>query len=159
MNAARNFIIWWLRQSRLGDRGVAMLELALLAPVLLLLMSGIWDFGNALFQAERLQSAAQAGAEYGVQTATTAANLTGIVQAARNDANDTTNSLTITAVQTCRCPGSTSAVSCSSSTVCSGSPPNAYIQVTVARNYTTMFTYPFVGNPISISRQAMIRYQ
>ncbi|HLI13336.1 MAG TPA: TadE/TadG family type IV pilus assembly protein [Alphaproteobacteria bacterium] len=142
---------------KLGEGGTAIVELALVAPVLTLLMCGTWDFGNALFQAERLQSAAKAGAQYGIQSPTTATDYAGMISAARNDASDTSNSLTVTAAQVCQCPGGT-AVSCSGT--CAGNAaPNIYVQVKVSESYSTLFSYPFIGNPLSLSSQVMMRSQ
>lgn len=50
---------WWRRRGR----GVSALEFALSAPLVLFVMLGIADFGNALQQSIRLEGAARAGAQ------------------------------------------------------------------------------------------------
>jgi len=138
-------------------RGTASIELALLAPALVYLMTAGWDFGNALYQQERLVSAARAGAQFGIQSTADSTNYTGMVQAARNDANDTTNSLTVTAQESCICP-SGGAISCSST--CSGNvAPWAYDKVTASESYSTFGRYPFVADPIPLTAAAMLRFQ
>jgi Flp pilus assembly protein TadG len=140
----------------LGTRGSAAVEMALVAPILLLLMGGGWDFGNALYQAERMASAARAGAQYGIQSSTKATDFAGMTQAARNDASDTGNSLNITASETCSCPNG-GAVACNGT--CNGTSPDVYVQARVATTYTTVFPYPFVTNPIPIASQVAMRVQ
>jgi len=153
---ARLRIFEWL--CRLGTEGTALVEFGLVAPFLILTMSGTWDFGNAIIQHERVESAARAAVAYGIQNANTQTDFAGMTQAARNDANDTKNVLQIAATQTCTCPGGGGAVACNG--VCAGNvPPWAYIQVQVQEPYTTVFPYPFVANPINISSQVMMRAQ
>jgi hypothetical protein len=48
-----------------GDRGAALVEMALLTPLLLLLVFGIVDLGRALYTHVTIQEAAQEGALYG----------------------------------------------------------------------------------------------
>ena len=141
----------------LGDRGNVAIEFAVLAPILLALMTGAWDFGNCFIQSERLASAARAGAQYGIQSAAHATDFAGMVQAARNDANDGDNALAVTASQVCFCPGGAS-VACTGT--CAGVPaPGYYAKLVVSEDYTTLFTYPFVTNPISLSTQILMRQQ
>ena len=53
-----------LRSALRERRGVSALEAALLTPLLLLVLLGAYDIGNALQQSIRLESAARAGAQY-----------------------------------------------------------------------------------------------
>ncbi|MCB4824757.1 TadE family protein [Roseicella aerolata] len=46
--------------------GVAALEFAIAAPVLILLLMAVIDFGRAIDQSIRLETAARAGAQYGL---------------------------------------------------------------------------------------------
>jgi Flp pilus assembly protein TadG len=143
---------------RIGNEGLAAIELAFVAPMLILLMTGGWDLGNVVYQAERLANAARAGAQYGLATNNNA-NYTGMVQAARNDANDPNSALTVTATQVCTCPGGTPAAASCGAVCANGASQLVYVQVTVKENYTTMFTYPFVSNPVSLTSVVMLRFQ
>ena len=76
----------WLRRllarrlrERRGDEGGAAVELALLLPILLLMLSGTFDFSRALYETARLQSAARAGVQFGTQSQTTATNNAGMI--------------------------------------------------------------------------------
>jgi len=139
---------------RLGTRGTAAVELAILAPVIGTLITGAWDFGNALLQQERLSNAARAGAAFALTNTADSTDYTGMVQAARNDASDTTDALHVTAQQVCTCPTGTS-VSCTGS--CSGGSVWTYAQVTVSENYTTLISYPFATNPLNLTSTVTVR--
>jgi Flp pilus assembly protein TadG len=155
----RKFLSRLRTQHRLGNEGVAATELAFVAPMLILLMTGGWDLGNVVYQAERLANAARAGAQFGLATNNNT-NYTGMVQAARNDANDPSNALNVTATQVCVCPGGGTPTAAACGANCTGNASQlVYVQVAVGENYTTMFTYPFVSNPVSLSSTVMMRFQ
>ncbi|MDB5394243.1 MAG: hypothetical protein JWM91_1749 [Rhodospirillales bacterium] len=142
---------------RIGEAGIAGIELALAAPMLALMMTGGFDFGRAIYEQQRLSAAARAGVQYARQNSTTWTNTASIVSAARADAGDTTNSLTVTANQ-CTCPAG--ATLCSATTTCtSSSVAGTYVKVVVAESYATLVNYPFLTSPINLSSQAMIRVQ
>lgn len=144
---------------RLGDEGLGAIELAWIAPVLVLLMTGAWDLGNVIYQAERLTNAARAGAQFGLASNNNT-NYTGMVQAARNDANDPNNALTVSANQACVCPGGGTPTTAACGGNCAnGASQLAYVLVTVSGNYSTMFTYPFASNPVSLTSTVMLRFQ
>src|SRR5437016_4646783 len=67
-------------------RGNAMLEAALAAPMLFLMLSGVVDFGRSLFFADIAAGAARAGAQYGMISSANAGNTAGMEAAARADA-------------------------------------------------------------------------
>jgi Flp pilus assembly protein TadG len=139
------------------NTGVAGIELALAAPMLVLLMTAGYDFGMILYEQHRLTSAARAGVQYGIQSSSTWTDTTDIAAAVRADANDTSDSLTVTPT-TCTCPGGTNP--CSTATTCSGSAVSGtYVKVTVTESYATVITYPFIGSPVTITGQALIRVE
>ncbi len=144
------------RLCRLGSDGAAAVELALVAPTLIFMIMGAWDFGRAFQENARLESAARAGAQYGVFSAANAQDMAGIVLAARTDAGDQNSELTVTAAQVCECSDG-SAVDCSAT--CTGEAPRLYISVEVEEQFSTLFPYPGISNPITLSQQAEIRAQ
>jgi Flp pilus assembly protein TadG len=148
---------WLSRKAVLGDAGVAGMELALATPMLALLMTGGFDFGRAIYEQHRLTAAAQAGVQYATASVSNLANPAGIIAAARADASDTTNSLTVTA-GSCTCPTGTSL--CSTAATCTGSSVSGtYQKVTVSESYSTIGRYPFVSNPFTLTAQSMVRVQ
>jgi Flp pilus assembly protein TadG len=147
----------WFRRRGMGEAGVAGIELALATPMLALMLTGGFDFGRAAFEQKRLVDAARAGVQYAMQGSATWTNTAAIVAAARADANDTANNLTVTTSQ-CTCPTGTTL--CSAGATCTGSSvTGTYVKVTVSESYATLVNYPFVTSPIALSSQAMIRVQ
>jgi Flp pilus assembly protein TadG len=68
-----------------GESGQSLVELALTMPVLLLLLLGAVEFGQAAFQAIQLSNAAKAAAQYGAQQAYTASDVTGMTAIAQQE--------------------------------------------------------------------------
>ncbi len=141
-------------ESNRWSQGVAAVEMALLAPFLILLMMGSWDFGRALQESARLASAARAGVQYGFQGPAYAGDSASIVQAARDDAGDVSGALGITAAQVCQCPSGTP-IACNGS--CTTGSLQMYVSVQVSESFETWFPYPFVTNPLNLSKQAILR--
>ncbi len=142
----------------LGDSGIAAVEMALATPVLLLLMTGSFDFGRALYQQNRLLGAARAGVQYAIQNSTTWTDSDNIITAVRADAGDATAKTLAVSSQLCHCP--TGAPLCSSSASCSGSVTSGtYVQVSASLPYATLLHYPFVSSPITLSAKTMIRVE
>lgn len=54
----------WTKCRRIGRRGIAATEFALVAPVMVLLLLGSFDLANHMQTAIRLERAASAGAQY-----------------------------------------------------------------------------------------------
>jgi Flp pilus assembly protein TadG len=129
-------------------------ELALVAPVLLLLIGGVLNYAMALRTATAAANAARVGALYGSQSPANASDTAGIQAAALNSA-PTITGLTVTSARSCQCPGG-AAVDCGGS--CTGN-MLMYVQVTVRATSPAFFSYsglPFTGN---VAVQASMRAQ
>jgi Flp pilus assembly protein TadG len=130
------------RAAALRDRkGVSTLEFGLVAPVLILVLLGVFDLGNALQQSIRLESAARAGAQYAFAYPGDEA---GIAAAVRANLTGWSNVVVQRPVRVCKCADGTG-VDCSTGTCDGGATlPITYISVTVTR--------PFVGiSPLTAS--------
>ena len=148
---------WLRRRLALGEAGIAGVELALATPMLALLMTGGFDFGRAIYEQHRLAAAAEAGVQYATTLASHLTNSSGIIAAARNDAGDTTSSLTVTTNQ-CTCPGGTPL--CSTAATCTGSTVSGtYVKVVVSESLSMLINYPFLTSPFTVTGQAMVRVQ
>lgn len=66
-----------LRSPRMRARGVELLEFALVMPLLLVLIAGVWDFGAAILLKERMTNAAREAARAAVAIPMIDANCTG----------------------------------------------------------------------------------
>jgi Flp pilus assembly protein TadG len=75
------------RNPRRPERGQALLEMAVVLPLLLLLLLGIIEIGRYAELAIVVANSARAGAIYGAQNLATAADITGMQTAAQTDAN------------------------------------------------------------------------
>ena len=128
--------------------GLALVEFGLAAPVLMLLLVGLVDFGLGFYQALQIQGAAAAGAEYAtvhgynqsnIQSVVTGStNLTGVSAAASQVCGcantGTFNTFSVPASGVCfnsQCSGCASGSSC---------PAGLYVSVTSTLNYTPLLS-------------------
>jgi Flp pilus assembly protein TadG len=135
--------------------GTALVEFALVAPLLLLMLAGVLDYGMALRTAISVAAAARAGAQYGSRSPGNAADTAGILAAAVNAAPDV-KKLSVASSMSCQCSGG-GAVSCSGS--CTGGKMLTYVQVTAQASTSTIFNYSGLGFSGSTSTQASMRAQ
>lgn len=136
--------------------GVASIELALLLPVFVLLVVGVFDFGLVIHQKTQLAHAARAGVQYALIRRPQEGDLTG-VEAAVNDTApaDTTGTRVIGSNLWCECPATPGTVVACEITTCDRS---VYISVSIEEDYTATF-YEILGisNPIHIRNEATLR--
>ena len=85
--------------------GNVTIEFGFVILFMVTLALGAYDFGNLGYQKIAVTNAARAGSQYGVQDMSTAEDSAGMIQAARNDINDTANALDINARNYYFCPG------------------------------------------------------
>jgi Flp pilus assembly protein TadG len=155
-----------------GQRGQSLIELALIAPLVLLLVIGVIEIGRIGFYTLELTGAARAGAAYGAQNPATAVDTSGMQTAAKSDVPDASTGTTATAglynfavasEQLCQC-WNTSGGTQAAPTACSASlgfptctSPDislAYVQVTTSANVRTILKYLAIPNVLSLSRTA-----
>jgi Flp pilus assembly protein TadG len=157
----------WCRRF-LGVDGAAAVELAIAAPVLVLLVLGVADYGVLTGDAASLESAARAGAEVakGHPNFTTA-DLTslGLFPSAATP--------TVTSVCTCVDNTWSTGATCPpgpfAAPPCAGKPnpftgmtdPRVfeYVQVTATQSFSPMVSYSSLGFPPSLTGRATIRTQ
>jgi len=151
------------------SRGSALIETALLMPLMFLMLVGTMDFGRIFYTAMGVTSAARAGVQFASYTAGNAGNFDGIKQAAQSDAANqglAAAAITITAKTFCQCVGDTSTTLTYNScgvTSCSlygqAGPPASYSEVTVAYTFTTLVNWPGIPSSTTITRVARMRVQ
>ncbi|MEQ1949768.1 MAG: TadE/TadG family type IV pilus assembly protein [Bryobacteraceae bacterium] len=145
-------------RQRRGEKGGAMIELALGSTLLLFLLIGSLDYGPIFYNVIELDAGARAGAIYGSQSVAHAADPAGMRQVALNNIINLSN-VTATASETCLCPDSPS-----TEVDCATSCPNnglimVYATVTTQWTYTPVFQYPMVAYPLIFTRNATMRAQ
>ena len=104
--------------------GQGLVELALVLTLLTTIMLGAAALGRLAYAAIEVSDAARAGVGYGVQSAATASDTTGMQTAATNDASDLASwrggGMTAVASQVCKCSNATAVTCANASTLCLG---------------------------------------
>ena len=139
-------------------RGNVAIEFGFMVPVFILLTLGAVELGRLGTEWSRLTHAAYAGVQFGIKDQANAANIPGMVQAARDDADDAPNELAITARRYCQCPEAAVEVACSATCVDDKFTP-MFVEVTATRDLAAIIPYADlpVSYPISVQRTARVR--
>lgn len=136
-------------------RGQSLLELALIVPLLLTMLVGIIEIGRFSYYSILVSNAARAGAQYGAQGLSTAADPNGIRTAARNDALGVTG-LTVVSTQLCGCSGAGLSGACPA-TCALPNRPLVYVQVTASGTFNSLFSYPGIPSALTVSTTEKMR--
>ncbi|HTU33996.1 MAG TPA: TadE/TadG family type IV pilus assembly protein [Candidatus Acidoferrum sp.] len=164
------------RRARGGSqRGQALLEIALVTPLLLALALGVIELGRYAYIAILVGSAAHAGAMYGAQGPTYAVDTTGIQDAADNDFQNNgqdVGELNIQPSTVCACDnrGSTSMETNRCSTRANGNIDQtinrcsttgghwvSMVSVEATGTFRSLFNYPGIPRNLSVDRTATVR--
>lgn len=136
-----------------ASEGSGLVELALVIPICLLLLSGAIDLGQAFYVATQVTAAAHAGAIYGVENPN---DISGMESAAKGGA---ASLLTVTASASygCECSdGSSVTPSCGSIPSCTYNFVN-YVDVVASARYVPAVEYPWMPNSLTFAREARMR--
>ncbi len=138
-------------------RGVAAIEFAIVAPMLVLAMVCTADLGLGIYRKMQVQNAAQAGAEYAIVHGYVSASITTAVS---NATTFSGISGTPAPSQFCGCPSSTGVTTTDCGGTCSGgSSPGTYVSVGAQATYTTILPYPIMPNSFTFNAQSTVRIQ
>ncbi len=136
-------------------RGAAVIEFALLAPVLLLMVVAAIDFGTFIHQKMQLQSAARAGAQFAIQSDATVSDTAGILNAAQLASELDFTGVTTTTTQFCACSdGVEFAVDTSGNCTADcalGENPGLYVRVNVTGDFAPLFPIKAISDLASSS--------
>lgn len=130
------------------EAGNALVEFALTLPVLVALILGAVEMGWVTFASIEVTNAARAGASYGCQNSTSAADTTGIQNTAALDAPDIPLGTTSVS-KSCMC--SDGSASTCQPTDCSGSNIETILTVNTQATVTPLFHVP--GLPTTFTLQ------
>lgn len=149
---------------RAPPRGLAAVEFGLAAPILILLLVGLVDFGMLFYASLQVQGAASAGAEYASVHGMDSAGITSAVQQT-SILNQTVTMSTGSPSEICGCTNTGTMVeegtfsgSCSVYTTCTGG-GGAYAKVAVQLSYSPMLPYPWARSPVTLTGLAYRRLQ
>lgn len=137
--------------------GSALVEMALVAPLLLLLLVGLMEAGRAGNFAVEVGNAARAGVQYGAQNHVTAADATGMQNAASADAQGA--GVSAAGSFFCQCEDG-SASTCGQTNACSSNHQDLYVQVVATGTMASPLNYPILPSAlrvITITRTATMR--
>lgn len=141
------------REGRKGrdTRGVAAVEFALVAPVLLVLALGIVDYGEMIWQQEAVDNAVAAGADYAVAYGWNPGGISGAEYAA------TPLSITPTQTEYTGCPSASGVAKTSKSTCSDGYAARTYVQVGAQTTYNLLLAWPGFPASITLNGSALAR--
>lgn len=134
-------------------RGQSVVEIALTAPILALLLVATADFARVFYASIEVANAARAGVQYGVQNYNTGVDYTGMKKYAEADGQNVPG-LSASASEFCQCGGTT--VVCSPAQC---SQPQIFVQVTATATFNTMLHYPGMRSSIPLSSTAVMEVQ
>ena len=140
-----------------ASAGSALVEMVVVAPLLLLLLTGLVQAGRAANFAIAVGNAARAGVQYGAQNHTTAADAAGMQSAAVNDAGIA--GVSAVGSYFCRCENGSSST-CGQANACSSDHQNLYVQVVVTGTMPSPLNsslLPPALRAITVSRTATMR--
>lgn len=146
--------LWRSAPIRAGhpEAGQALVETALVFPVLIALLVGTFEMARVAYAAIEVANAARAGAQYGAQSGYTAQDATGISNAAANDAANLTG-LTTTSSYACVCSDGTS--STCQPTDCPNSHKEETLTVNTQVTFDPVIHLPGIPKTYTLNGQAI----
>ena len=132
-----------------SESGVALVEFALLAPVMVLLLLGIIDFGRYMYDGILAANAARAGTDYGSYNSINAADIAGMENAAYADAQNLSG---MTATASYLCLGSSGA-----SVTCGSAGSTTYVEVKTTGKFSPLVSYPLLPPSVTVNGLSIMR--
>lgn len=143
---------------RRSEKGTALVELAVVLPLLILFAIGAAEFGRLYFAAITVANAARAGAQFGAQNAVSSSNFAGMTLAAQNEAGDL-GTISNFPSRFCRCPDGT-APACTGGASCgSFGAPQIFVKDSVVKTVNLIMKYPGLPTSVAVTKTAIFRVQ
>ncbi len=143
----------------MAQDGVALVEFAVVAPLLMVLMLGLVEVGRYAYFGIVVANAARVGVQYGAQNGSTALDGSGISAAVRADSANGVANLQTASTDSCQCWNGSSytSTSCSPTPKCSNGHPVEFVTVTTDGTARPLFNYPLLPGSITIKATATRR--
>lgn len=136
--------------------GQALLEVALVTPLLLAMVLGVVELGRYAYFAILVQGAARAGAAYAAQGLAYSANSRGIESAADADFGDN-GKLNVVPTTSCGCDIAGGGGSCSVVQACGREPWVEVVSVRASAQFQPLFKYPWLPGVVTVAGTATMR--
>jgi len=167
----------WLGAVARCRAGVAAIEMAFIAPILVFLAVGMVDFGLGFYTKMMVDAAADAGAAYAQRNSTTYTALTAgsfntsVQNAALGSVTISTRlssgPMTATAIEEFCCVGMVGCNPTTPPTCGNGLAAGVYVQVTTSAAYTTFLPFQYISsatnfgitNPVTFTTVSTVRIQ
>ena len=137
--------------------GTAIVEFAMMFPVLMLMMLGAVDFARIHYHAITVASAAGTGSFYGSLSNIKSGKFSTMAQKAEHDSANL-SSVTANSSRYCECPDGTE-VSCTEGNCAGYGAPRVYVRTRVQDSFETLVAWPGIPSPVIVSRTAFMRAQ
>lgn len=152
------------KDKRRSQAGVALVEFALVVPLLALLLVGIIEIGRYAYFSIAVGNAARAGAQYGIYDTTRAVDIQGMEAAAIADGQNNIKAISATANDVCTCWNSTTGTESPNPPThaqcgppCTSGQNVTYVEVDTTGNFSSMFSYPIFPSTFTVSAKAIMR--
>ena len=144
---------------RRNKRGSVMVELALTAPLALILAVGVTDFARLLYHAVTIRGASSIAAFYGAQDDFKSTDTASLTARAESDAANLGADVAAQPELVCQCPGA-APFACEdySTTTCTGyGKARLYVRVGVSQPFETLADYIKIPDNVQISETTLMR--
>jgi Flp pilus assembly protein TadG len=152
-----------------GEQGSSMVELALVVSLLgIPMLAGTAEMGLTVYDSIEVSNAANAGAYYGMQSSTLAINTSGISAAAKAEAADFSNNLSVVSSTYYACSanltgtqytGASAQANATSGCTGTGNHPLEFVQVTVSVTVTPGIHLPTLASSFALSHTAVMEVE
>lgn len=146
----RRFPVFMARLRKAVGGNIAV-EFAICAPVALVMLAGLFDFGRGVSDAMQLRSAARAGAEYATRFPS---DTEGIRQAVILSGSLDAEATAVASVSFCECADGVS-VACTGT--CASGVVRTFVRVSVSQPFEGILPYPGIVRPENISSEVVLR--
>jgi Flp pilus assembly protein TadG len=137
--------------------GAASIELAIIAPVVVLALICTFDLGLGIYRSMQVESAAQAGAEYAIARGYSVDGVTRAVASATSFTGIAANPAPL---QFCGCAAASGVTAVTCGQTCpDGTAAGTYVTVSAQGTYNTFLPYPMFPNAYTFAAQSTVRTQ
>jgi Flp pilus assembly protein TadG len=146
----------------LDEKGTAAIEFGVIAGFLCFLLLGLIDLGMGYWERMQVNNAARAGGEYAIINGWDPSGTeTGITTAVTSATGLGSITATPAPTKTYGCASVSAGITTAASgaSCAGGGTAGTYVTVNAQASYSTVFTYPGIANPLTLTASTTIRLQ